>query len=81
MERRVGKRASEERVVRVVRNGRGFGATMAAIGRGNDRRSPVYGAADAEPRPARPRRDFVERRDRDSVNEIRRGIRAYRKTA
>lgn len=40
VERRVGKRASEERV---VRNGRGFGATMAvaAIGRGNDRRPPV----------------------------------------
>jgi hypothetical protein len=39
--RRVGKQASEKRVVSVVRNGRGFGGTMADIARGNDPRSPA----------------------------------------
>lgn len=41
VKRRVGKQASEKRVVSVVRNGRGFGGTMADIARGNDPRSPA----------------------------------------
>jgi hypothetical protein len=50
VKRRVGKQASEKRVVSVVRNGRGFGGTMGDIARGNDRRSPVVGRRGAQTR-------------------------------